>query len=220
MILAVAALALQISLAAGLAVTAAATKPATGAANETTSAVSAPALPTEPAIAREPESSGTTHFNPDKVTLNLATKESSSAKLNPVSLGSSADAQTLSNVKIAPIQPTKPEEVKMAETRRYTKSWMALSLIQHGAATFDAYSTRQAVGHGAVEDDPLMRPFAHSGAIYAAIQAGPIAFDLIAHRMQHSEIGVVRRMWWVPQTISTATYLVAGVHNLNVAPRH
>jgi hypothetical protein len=220
MVLAVIALAFQLGPSAGLAIPAAAANPAAGAANGTTSALSAPARPAEPAISREPESSGTTHFNADKVSLNLDTKESSSAKLNPVSLGSTADAQTLSNVKIAPIQPTKPEEVRMAERPRYTKSWMALSLIQHGAASFDAYSTRQAVGHGAVENDPIMRPFAHSGAIYAAIQAGPIAFDLIAHRMQHSEIGVVRRFWWVPQTISTATYLFAGVHNLNVASRH
>jgi len=220
MILAVAALALQITPTAGLALPAAAAKPAAGAANETTTVVSAPARPAVPVISRDPESSSTTHFNPDKISLNLATKETSSAKLNPVSLGSGTDAQTLSTVHIQPIQPTKPEEVKMAERPRYTKSWMALSLVQHGAATFDAYSTRQAVGRGAVEDDPLMRPFAHSGAIYAAIQAGPIAFDLIAHRMQHSEIGVVRRLWWVPQTISTATYIFAGAHNLNVASHH
>jgi hypothetical protein len=108
----------------------------------------------------------------------------------------------------------------MAERRRYTRSWLALSLVQHGAATFDAYSTRQSVSRGNIEDDPMMRPFAHSGAIYAAIQAGPVALDFIARRMQHSENGMIRKMWWVPQSVSTATFIFAGVHNLNVTPHH
>jgi len=218
MILAVAALALQLA-PFPLAIPASANKAATAAA-ETSLPTSAPAASSEPALAREPEASTATHFNFDKVSLNVASSESSSPKLNAVSLESTSDSQTLSNVRIPEIQPTKPEEIKLPERQHDTRSWLALSLVQHAAATFDAYSTRQAVGRGAVEDDPMMRPFAHSGGIYAAIQAGPVALDFLARRMQHSEIGAVRRMWWLPQTVSTATFLFAGVHNLGVSPRH
>ncbi|MGH9714670.1 MAG: hypothetical protein ACRD5M_15355 [Candidatus Acidiferrales bacterium] len=170
-------------------------------------------------FSREPESSSSPKYRFDKVSLQIGTKENSTGKLTDVSLESAADSQTLSTIRVPEIQPGKPQEVAMAERHHYTRSWLALSVIQHGAATFDAYSTRQAVSRGAVEDDPMMKPFAHSGAIYAAIQAGPIALDFIARRMQHSEIGFVRRMWWVPQSVSTATYIFAGVHNLNVAAR-
>jgi hypothetical protein len=208
MILAVAALTLHIT-------SAALTMPAAAAAGS-----AAPAN-----AAAQPDTSTTTttsvaQFSFDNVSLSTSSKESSSSpKLNAVAFNTSKDSDTLSTIRIPEIQPTKPEEVKMAETPRYTKSWMALSLVQHAAAEFDAYSTRQAIGRGAVEDDPLMRPFAHSPAIYAAIQAGPVALDLISHRMQHSEVGVVRRMWWVPQSISSGMFIFAGFHNLGVSAR-
>jgi len=94
---------------------------------------------------------------------------------------------------------------------------MVLALVQHGAATFDAYSTRQAIEHGAVEADPLMRPFAQSPGIYAAIQVGPVLLDYAARRMQRSNNVLARCMWWVPQSGSTAMFLFSGVHNLHVA---
>lgn len=97
------------------------------------------------------------------------------------------------------------------------RSWLILALTEHGAATFDAYSTRQAISRGAVEDDPLMRPFAHSDAIYAAAQAGPFLFDYIARRMQRSDNLTLRRFWWLPQSVSTGVSLFAGVHNIHVA---
>jgi hypothetical protein len=88
---------------------------------------------------------------------------------------------------------------------------------QHGAAAFDWYSTRYAVGHGAVEENPLVRPFAHSLAIYVVSQVTPAVLDLVALRMERSRYRFVRRMWWVPQTLSGATYILAGVHNFRVA---
>jgi hypothetical protein len=168
----------------------------------------------------ERESFNLANFSFEKVSLSTTSKESSTAKLSAVSLDSSSDSQTLSTVRVPELQPGKPQEVMMAERRRYTRSWVALSMIQHGAATFDAYSTRQAIARGAVEVDPMMRPFAHSSAIYAAIQGGPVALDFIARRMQRSENDMIRRLWWVPQTVSTATFLFAGVHNMNVTARH
>jgi hypothetical protein len=219
MVFAVAALILQFASGALNAPVAAATQPITRAA-EATSSITTPGPSRDASISREPNSASSTHYNFDKVSLNTASKESSTPKLSAVSLDSSTDSQTLSTVRVPEVQPGKPQEVTMAERRRYTRSWLALSLVQHGAATFDAYSTRQAISRGAKEDDPMMRPFAHSGVIYAAIQAGPVALDFIARRMQHSETGFIRRMWWVPQSMTTATFIFAGVHNLNVAGRH
>ncbi len=48
-----------------------------------------------------------------------------------------------------------------------------------GAAAFDAWTTRRAVSGGyGVERDPLLRPFAHSNAIYAATQVSPASHGL------------------------------------------
>lgn len=97
------------------------------------------------------------------------------------------------------------------------RQWLALSIAQHGAAVFDAYSTRQAIAAGATEQNPLLRPFATSPAIYAATQVGPLVLDYAARRMQLSSHGFVRRMWWVPQSTGAAISICAGVHNMRVA---
>lgn len=136
--------------------------------------------------------------------------------LTPVSLETAPDAQSFSTVRI-PAPSSKEYSIKDAMTTPSRRAWLALSIVQHGAAAFDAYSTRQAVGHGAVEDDPLMRPFASSPAIYVATQVGPVIFDLLARHMQRSEYPMVRRLWWMPQSMSAGLSIFSGVHNLGVA---
>jgi hypothetical protein len=105
------------------------------------------------------------------------------------------------------------------ESQPSRRKWIALSIAQHAAAAFDAYSTRDAISRGAVEQDPFMKPFANSPAIYAAIQACPVALDFAAHHMQRSENNFVRRTWWVPQSVAAGMFLFSGVHNLHVADR-
>ncbi len=169
-----------------------------------------------------PANSGTGHLEVSEVSLSGEMKESAAAGMSAVSLARDRDdqnSQSLSRIRIPEADPVKPMAVYAAETPRMSRSWLALSLVQHGAATFDAYSTRQAIGNGAIEDDPMMRPFAHSGAIYAAIQVGPLILDYVSRRMQHSEYPIVRRMWFVPQSVSTAGFLFSGVRNMNVANR-
>jgi hypothetical protein len=90
-------------------------------------------------------------------------------------------------------------------------------MAEHSAATFDAYSTRLAVSRGANEADPMMQPFAHSPAIYGAIQVGPLVLDYAARRMERSQHGFLRRTWWVPQTAATGLFLFSGAHNMSVA---
>ncbi len=142
---------------------------------------------------------------------------SESGALQPVSLGSGPhDSLALSTIRISPPEPMTRSSVISAE-RPSRRVWLALSIVQHGAAAFDAYSTRDAISHGAVENDPLMRPFANSPAIYAASQMGPLVLDLVARRMQRSNNSFLHRMWWLPQSAATASFVFCGVHNLHVA---
>ncbi|MGH9774933.1 MAG: hypothetical protein ACRD50_08290 [Candidatus Acidiferrales bacterium] len=96
-----------------------------------------------------------------------------------------------------------------------SRTWLALSIGDHAAATFDAWSTRRALqGGGRYEADPLMRPFANSGLIYAAVQVLPSALDYAALHMQRNHLSWVRHMWWMPQSLSIAGSLFAGSHNV------
>jgi len=128
------------------------------------------------------------------------------------------DANPIVNLPEAPVsgRPIGRIGVERLPSRR---TWIALSLAQHGAAVFDAYSTRQAIATGATEQNPLLRPFATSPAIYAATQVGPLVLDYAARRMQLSRHEFIRRVWWVPQSTGAAISICAGVHNMRVADR-
>jgi hypothetical protein len=129
------------------------------------------------------------------------------------------NSQELSTIRLPDSPPAKPVRVISADEYP-RRNWMLLSIAQHSAAAFDAYSTRQAVSTGASEADPFMRPFVHSPGIYAAIQVGPAILDYAARRMQRSQNSFVRRNWWIPQSASTGMFLFSGVHNMSVANRH
>ena len=176
------------------------------------------------------DSSGSTapaFANLQLTALNFA--DTSDASLLPKGLetGAAPMADTPDAASITPIHvPThvpkiKPEKhVDVRSVEQYPRrTWLMLALAQHGAAAFDAYSTRYAVGHGAVEQNPLMRPFVHSDSIYAVSQVTPFVMDLISRRMMRSQNGFIRHMWFVPQTLSLGTYVFAGAHNLQIASR-
>jgi hypothetical protein len=167
-------------------------------------------------IASNSESSST-HMNLDQVHLVTAdSKNEFSSSLKTVAFDSSSDAQSFSTVRIS--EPaSKENRFREAITEPSRRQWLALALLQHSAAVFDAYSTRQAVGHGAVEDNPMLRPFAGSGAIYAATQLTPLVLDLLAYHMQRSEYSLLRRFWWMPQSVSAGLSIFSGFHNLSVA---
>lgn len=141
---------------------------------------------------------------------------SSAAKTVTLADGSQ-NSQSLSTLRLPDPAPAKPVRVIAAETTPPRKNWLILSFAQHGAAAFDAYTTRQAISVGAHEDDAFMRPFAHSPAIYAASQIGPTALDFAARRMQRSQHAFLRGSWWLPQSASAALFIFSGVHNLHVA---
>ena len=127
------------------------------------------------------------------------------------------NTQALATIRVPDMDPAKPFRFVAAENAPSRRNWLILSFVQHGAAALDAYSTRRAISAGAREEDPFMRPFAQTPAIYFASQAGPVLLDLAARRMQRSRNPVLRRTWWLPQSASTGLLLFSGVHNLRVA---
>ncbi len=135
----------------------------------------------------------------------------------PVVAGSSAGAA----VRPAPValafQPVKPAYTRPRETRGQRVAWYTLAVAGHGAAAFDAYSTRLALSGGyGTEGNPLLRPFAHSSALYAATQVSPAVMDLLGKRMMVSQHRWVRRMWWLPQAAGSGFSIGAGAHNMSV----
>jgi hypothetical protein len=141
---------------------------------------------------------------------------SDSAPLKAVSLDSLGAPQFPATIRLPETNPGKPAGFSPVETHPQG-AWFLLLVAQHGAASFDAYTTRYAVGHGAVEMDPLMRPFASSPSIYVVSQVTPAVLDLLTRRMMRSQNPFVHRMWWVPQSASAGVYLFCGIHNLRVA---
>jgi hypothetical protein len=113
----------------------------------------------------------------------------------------------------------KPVTAESYETPAERKAWYGLLILGHGAAAFDAWTTRRVIGGGyGVEADPLQRPFAHSGAIYATTQLTPLIMDFVGHRMMRSSHPLLRKAWWLPQAASAGVSLSAGIHNYGIAP--
>jgi hypothetical protein len=222
MVLAVAALLLQFQSFAPPAQTVSAQMPAIQAASVNSFEESAP-VSSQPTVVAENDyvaantESSSSRMNLDEVHLVSAdSRNQYSGTMKTVSFETPGDAQSFSTVRI-PEVPAKESRFREALSQPSRNQWLALALLQHGAAAFDAYSTRQAVGHGAVEDNPMLRPFAGSPAIYAATQVAPLLFDLMARHMQRSEYPLFRRCWWMPQTISAGLSIFSGVHNLHLA---
>lgn len=115
------------------------------------------------------------------------------------------------------LEPVKSASHRGFENRNQKKIWYGLIVAGHSGAAFDAWSTRRALsGNWGTEADPLMRPFAHSGAIYAATQGAPLLMDFVGRRAMVSEHPWVRRLWWVPQTVGASMSFRAAIHNVGV----
>jgi hypothetical protein len=137
-----------------------------------------------------------------------------------VAPASSAQPVTPGNASLS-VRPGKPAFTRDYETEKQKKVWYALTFVSSGAAAFDAWSTRRAISAGAgTESNPMLAPFAHSGALYAATQVSPLVMDLIGRKMMTSHNNLARRMWWLPQTLGMGMSLSAGVHNVGLVPSH
>jgi hypothetical protein len=216
MILAVAALMLQFGPAVPAMPAAAA---AAAKAAEPVPTISAPSLPDAP-VPSNLTLNATPDAQPSAASLSSQTSAHAPAALRLASLDSAGnDTGTLSTIHV-PERDSEPFVHVNAESVPSRKTWLMLSIAEHSAATFDAYSTRRAIESGAHEADPVMRPFANSPGIYAAIQVCPLVFDFAARKMQRSQNDFVRHTWWLPQAVGTGVYLFSGAHNMQVAGQH
>jgi hypothetical protein len=118
-----------------------------------------------------------------------------------------------------PMRGLKSALSRPTETPTQRKLWYTLAITGSGAAAFDAWSTRRAISGGyGVEANPMLRPFSHSNAMYAATQVSPLVMDFIGKRMMTSHHQWMRNLWWVPQSAGTSMSLYAGVHNTRLVP--
>jgi hypothetical protein len=101
----------------------------------------------------------------------------------------------------------------MAKPKPNVRQWMLLSATAHGAAGFDAWTTRHNINSGSVELNPVLKPFAKSNSLYPVLQVGPTLIDFVGWKMMSSKHRVLRRVWWVPQIASSAISLTCGIKN-------
>jgi hypothetical protein len=114
-------------------------------------------------------------------------------------------------------QPVKSAVQRSYDSRNEKRMWYGLMIAGHAGAAFDAWTTRRDLSQNwGTESDPLMRPFAHSGALYAATQVSPLLTDLVSRKMMVSEHPMIRKFWWVPQSMSASMSFGAGIRNMGV----
>jgi hypothetical protein len=126
------------------------------------------------------------------------------------SLPLSAPRAFLAPVYRAPVKPHSEQPSR--------RLWLALTIAQSSAATFDAWSTRRVISSGQGRElNPLLQPFAGNASLYAAIQVSPAVLDYLGRRMMKSRQGWARHVWWVPQVLGTTAALASAAQNLHVA---
>src|SRR4029077_8313035 len=103
------------------------------------------------------------------------TKESSAARELPSMPKPKVDSEAVQPPSVAlPVQPMRPAYIRPRETRGQRVAWYSLMAAGHGAAAFDAYSTRLAIsGNYGTETNPFLRPFSQSSALCAATEGTP-----------------------------------------------
>jgi|SRR5579859_2703122 len=113
--------------------------------------------------------------------------------------------------------PVRPVARRGEVSDQEKREWFTLVAVSSGAAVFDAWSTRRAVSGGfGTEANPLLKPFAHSNAMYAATQVSPLVMDFLARKMMTSRHNLVRKMWWLPQVAGTNVSVSSAIHNVSI----
>ena len=178
----------------------------------------APVSTTDVTSTAPDRSAGTMSSKPDAPTPKLA--EVAASKTGTGSESASAAAAEPEPAALTPISSAvKPAVTNSYESPTDRKIWYGLMIAGHGTAAFDAWTTRRAISGGyGIEGDPLERPFAQSGAIYATTQVTPLIMDYLGHRMMRSRHDWIRKAWWVPQAASASVSLGAGIHNYRMVP--
>jgi hypothetical protein len=118
----------------------------------------------------------------------------------------------------APMVPVYRPPTRAVSDHWQNRKWLALSISAHGAAGFDAWSTRRVISSvpQAQEANPSFRPFAGNASMYAAVQVMPTILDFLSRRMMNSRHDWARHTWWLPQAVSIVASLGSGIQNLGV----
>lgn len=107
-------------------------------------------------------------------------------------------------------------------------AWTSLSFGTQAAAAFDARTTRLLLHrYGGRELNPFLKPVAGSDVgLFAATQLSASGANYLSWRMLRSQRHWVRKLWWLPQTLSFAGSMFGGLNNLseihrlqNLSPR-
>jgi hypothetical protein len=96
----------------------------------------------------------------------------------------------------------------------YDKHVAVLAEINAGAAMWDDFAAKRVIDHGGYERNPLMRPFVHNSGTLAVETIGEVwLMAFIADRMKHSDHAVLRKTWWLPQTLNISAKLYGGINS-------
>jgi hypothetical protein len=96
----------------------------------------------------------------------------------------------------------------------YDKKVTLLAEINVGAAVMDDIASRKEIESGGYERNPLMRPFVHNSGTIAAESVAEVWFmAYIAERMKRSSHPLLRKSWWLPQTLNISAKVTGGIYN-------
>ena len=112
-------------------------------------------------------------------------------------------------------RPEKPAPQGNFITRPfYDKQVRLLAEVNAGAAVLDDVSSRMVIDRGGYERNPLIRPFVHNSGTLAAESVGEVwLMAFIADRMKHSRHPLLRKTWWLPQTLNISAKVSGGIYN-------
>jgi hypothetical protein len=112
-------------------------------------------------------------------------------------------------------RPDKPEPRGNFLTRPfYDKQITLLAGINTGAAIMDDVSSRLVIERGGYERNPLIRPFVHNSGTLAAESVAEVwLMAFLADRMKHSRHSLLRKTWWLPQSLNISAKAAGGIYN-------
>lgn len=122
-----------------------------------------------------------------------------------------AGAQELNQDKL----PDKPEPQGNFFIRPFRdKQITLLAVANAGGAVMDDVSSRLVIERGGYERNPLIRPFVHNSGTLAAESVGEVwLMAFLADRMKRSRHPLLRKTWWLPQTLNISAKVSGGIYN-------
>jgi hypothetical protein len=96
----------------------------------------------------------------------------------------------------------------------YDKKVRLFAELNAGAAVMDDIASRKVIESGGYERNPLMRPFVHnSGTLVVESTAEVWLMAYLGDRMKHSSHPLLRKTWWLPQTLNFSAKFSGGIYN-------